>query len=78
TYIRSLAHDLGEVVGTGAHLSALHRVQVGPYRDDSSVELEGVKPENLVPLIQALTPMPMAELSEVQVDHVRHGRAINL
>jgi tRNA pseudouridine55 synthase len=78
TYVRSLAHDLGDLVGVGAHLSALHRVKVGPYFDDTSVLLEEVDEEKLVPLIQALTPMPMAELNEVQVDHVRHGRAVNL
>lgn len=32
TYIRSLAHDLGEVLGTGAHLSKLTRVRSGPFR----------------------------------------------
>lgn len=78
TYVRSLAHDLGEAVGCGAHLSALHRLRVGPYQDEASVELEAVSREKLVPLIQALTPMPMADLNEAQVDHVRHGRAVVL
>lgn len=31
TYIRSLAHDMGELLGCGAHLSALTRVQNGTY-----------------------------------------------
>ena len=31
TYIRSLAHDMGQVLGCGAHLSALTRVQNGAY-----------------------------------------------
>src|SRR5690606_25457568 len=30
-YVRSLAHDLGQVLGVGAHLSALKRTQVGPF-----------------------------------------------
>ncbi|MFN6176362.1 MAG: tRNA pseudouridine(55) synthase TruB [Flavobacteriales bacterium] len=32
TYIRSLAHDIGQVLGSGAHLSALRRTAIGPYR----------------------------------------------
>lgn len=78
TYVRSLAHDLGAAIGCGAHLSALHRSRVGPYRDESSVELEEVGSEKLVPLIEALTPMPMAELNDAQVEHVRHGRVVVL
>lgn len=31
TYIRSLAHDIGQVLGCGAHLSALRRVRIGVY-----------------------------------------------
>lgn len=32
TYIRSLAHDIGQVLGCGAYLSALRRTAIGPYR----------------------------------------------
>jgi tRNA pseudouridine55 synthase len=32
TYIRSLAHDIGQVLGCGAHLSALRRTAIGEYR----------------------------------------------
>ncbi len=38
TYIRSLVRDLGEILGTGAHLTALCRTRIGPYR------LEEAKP----------------------------------
>ncbi len=32
TYIRSLAHDIGQVLGCGAHLSQLRRTAIGTYR----------------------------------------------
>ncbi|MGE5423753.1 MAG: tRNA pseudouridine(55) synthase TruB [Syntrophothermus sp.] len=40
TYIRSLARDIGEALGSGAHLTALTRTRIGPYhlRDAYSVE----------------------------------------
>ena len=32
TYIRSLAHDIGRALGTGAHLGSLRRTSIGPFR----------------------------------------------
>ncbi len=39
TYIRSFAHDLGLRLGIGAHLNALQRTQIGPYRLEESFEI---------------------------------------
>jgi tRNA pseudouridine55 synthase len=39
TYIRSLAHDLGQLLGCGAHLAALRRTSVGPYTLAEAVPL---------------------------------------
>ncbi len=39
TYIRSLAHDLGAALGTGAHLIALRRTIVGPFGLDQAIGL---------------------------------------
>ena len=40
TYIRSLAHDLGQKLGTGAFLSALRRTRIGQYCVENAVSLE--------------------------------------
>lgn len=40
TYARTLAHELGREVGTGAHLESLRRVQIGPFDLDRAVTLE--------------------------------------
>ncbi|MGS2740777.1 tRNA pseudouridine(55) synthase TruB [Sinomicrobium sp. M5D2P17] len=40
TYIRSLAHDFGKALGSGAHLSSLRRTGIGEYRADNSVSPE--------------------------------------
>lgn len=37
TYIRSLAHDFGHALNSGAHLSALRRTAIGPYRVDEAL-----------------------------------------
>ncbi|MBS1765937.1 MAG: tRNA pseudouridine(55) synthase TruB [Acidobacteria bacterium] len=44
-YVRSLARDLGRVLGCGAHLSALHRTAIGPWRDTPGV----ITGESLIP-----------------------------
>jgi tRNA pseudouridine55 synthase len=40
TYIRSLAEDIGEKLGTGAYLSALRRTAVGKYHIQSAIEMD--------------------------------------
>ena len=39
-YIRSLAHDLGQQMGCGAHLASLRRVAAGPFCADAALSLE--------------------------------------
>ena len=36
TYIRSLAHDMGKALGSGAYLSSLRRTKIGPYNVDNA------------------------------------------
>lgn len=40
TYIRSLAFDFGQAVGSGAHLTALRRTKIGDYSVDKAIEVE--------------------------------------
>lgn len=78
TYIRSLAHDLGQAIGSGAHLTGLHRSHVGRFHVDQATALEHATPDMLIPLHEALPPMPMVTLNETQVGHIREGRQIGL
>jgi len=40
TYVRSIAHELGEKIGCGAHLYALRRTEIGPFHVDRAIPLE--------------------------------------
>jgi tRNA pseudouridine55 synthase len=42
TYIRSLAHDLGQAVGSGAYLSRLRRTQTGGFSVEDAWEMEAL------------------------------------
>lgn len=37
TYVRKLIHDIGEVLGTGAHMRELRRVRTGPFKEDETL-----------------------------------------
>ncbi|OQX48471.1 MAG: tRNA pseudouridine(55) synthase TruB [Candidatus Sedimenticola endophacoides] len=43
TYIRTLAEDIGEVLGCGAHVAALRRTGLGPYREADMVTMERIE-----------------------------------
>ncbi len=85
TYIRSLAHDLGERSGYGAHLCALVRTRSGPFRLADSITLEqlaeaaaqGSVGEYLYPADMAVEQYPTITLDEETAARVRHGNAFS-
>ena len=78
TYVRTFAHDLGHKIGCGAHLTGLVREGVGRFTLQDTVPLHEASPTNLVPLSQALLPMPIFKLTEDETHHVREGRQIRI
>ena len=49
-YVRSLARDLGQKLGTGGYLSALQRTKVGPYGIKQAVTIEEADEKNILPI----------------------------
>lgn len=84
TYIRSLAHDLGEAIGCGAHVVALRRLASGPFTVADAVtwsELsEGATAwrGRVLPLAAAVVDLPAARLDEQALRAVAHGQPIVL
>ncbi|HUN87684.1 MAG TPA: tRNA pseudouridine(55) synthase TruB [Terriglobales bacterium] len=86
TYVRSLAHELGEKLGCGAHLTCLRRAMSGEFRLEDSVTPEAleaaakddtaqqlfVHPRRLLP------ELPCVTADEENVAKIRNGRAVNL
>ena len=76
TYVRSLAHDLGQQLGCGAHLDSLRRVRSGDFSVEHAVPLEHATAENIVPLEDLLPRLPRIEIeTELSENRVRHGNA---
>jgi tRNA pseudouridine55 synthase len=76
TYIRSLARDVGEALGCGAHLVALTRTAVGPFRLEEAVPAERVTAADIRPATLLVQGLPSRELVPAERDAVVHGRAI--
>jgi tRNA pseudouridine55 synthase len=78
-YVRSLAHDLGERLGTGAHLQALRRTGSGSLTLDDAIELEkaerdpGAAAARMVPLRRLLADVPAVVLTPLGVQHATNG-----
>jgi tRNA pseudouridine55 synthase len=76
TYIRSLAHDLGAMLGTGAHLSALTRTAAGPFSLDQAIGLAGLATSwlpHLRPIDEALADWPRAVIPAADRIRVLNG-----
>jgi tRNA pseudouridine55 synthase len=78
-YARSVAHELGELAGCGAHLSSLRRTQAGPFTLAQSLAIDELKTLSLAE-IEARLPHPrtlLPEMPSVIVDEQTAGRIRN-
>lgn len=83
TYVRTLAADIGEVLGCGAHLSALRRTRIGDLdlaQAISLADLEALLPEHrvarLAPADALLARVPVVQLDALEAERVLHGQGI--
>src|SRR5262249_44354040 len=77
TYVRSLAHDLGQRLGCGAHLESLRRLRSGDFGIDRAVPLDSARVEDVISMDTVLQNWPRVEVSHVEEQRVRHGNPIS-
>lgn len=83
TYVRSLARDLGEVLGVGAHLTRLRRTAVGRFRVEHAVTLgepdaAAVAASALLNPLEAVGHLPRWEVGEDAAAALAHGRSVEV
>ena len=87
TYVRSIAEDLGQALGCGAHVKALRRVQAGPFKESQLVSLDTLEAlkesedyaamdELLQPMDVALMHLPEVTLVESSTFYMMQGQAV--
>ena len=80
-YVRSLAHDIGQALGCGAHLEALRRTRVGRFRVEDGLTLDRVESEgagHLVAPSDLLGHLPAVVLTAEGVVRASHGNALGI
>lgn len=84
TYIRSLAHDIGRLLGCGAHLSALCRTGVSHFSVDQAHALSTLaspagQPMDkfVVPMADCLPFLPRIQADSVLEEKIRYGRKLS-
>ena len=87
TYIRTIADDLGQELGCGAHIIKLHRTQAGVFEEAdciSSKELAMEKAsmgldkidQHLIPMDQAILDLPEVKLPSSTASYVKNGQSV--
>ena len=87
TYIRTIADDLGQELGCGAHVIELRRTQAGVFTEKDSISSEelALEKENrgldkidqfLIPMDRAIQDLPEVNLPSITASHVKNGQAV--
>ena len=84
TYVRSLANDMGNALGTGAYLVGLRRTKSGRFSLRDATPLRKLQEafqagnwyQFLIPAAEALADWPAVELNPDEVEEVRHGHRV--
>jgi tRNA pseudouridine55 synthase len=84
TYIRTLAHDIGQELGCGAHVAALLRTRSGPFSLEAALLFDAIEEEHkqgrlkqrVIPLAQAIGFLPLIEVGEAHALQISNGHVI--
>ncbi len=82
TYVRSIAHELGQALGCGAHLHELRRTRSGDFDISQArtiAQLEAIRaedaiPQILIPAAELLPSFPMVRVDPLTAGQIRQGR----
>jgi tRNA pseudouridine55 synthase len=84
-YVRSVAHELGQMAGCGAHLSSLRRTRAGAFALTQAITIDQLKQstpsdlEALLPHPRTLLPeMPAVTVDDQMSGRIRNGMQVNL
>jgi tRNA pseudouridine55 synthase len=84
TYIRALGRDLGQALGTCAHVTALRRLAAGPFTLANAISLDklamlghsAAASGHLLPIETALDDIPALALTEAEAYRLRRGQTV--
>ena len=89
TYVRSIAEDIGEAIGCGAHVIALQRLESGPFGIEDTYSMEALRQlresggmnaldKMLLPESSAVEGWPAVELTELTASYLKQGQPVQI
>ena len=83
-YMRSLARDLAEALGTVGHVAALRRIAVGPFTEAHAISLDSLQAlghipaasRHLLPVATALDDIPALAVTDSEASRLRCGQSV--
>lgn len=78
TYIRTLIHDLGQEVGSGAHMRTLRRTRAGGFGVEEAIALDTITSDALRPLVEMLPFLSRVDAADDVATWVANGRSLPL
>jgi len=78
TYVRTLAADLGHLLGGGAHLRELRRTAIGSFTLAEANSLETVSPDALLTPAEAMRDNPVVVVTDAERIDVGHGKVLTI
>jgi tRNA pseudouridine55 synthase len=84
TYVRTIASDVGELLGCGAHLGGLSRTRVGAFGLEQAASLEAIESARRdlssfgLPMLEALPRLPLLTVDEREEQSISTGGAIDV
>ena len=87
TYVRTLAEDIGQELGCGAHVVELRRLAAGSFTIDETISMEQLEvwaedkaqlDAQLLPVSSAVQDWPQVELTEVTASYIRQGQPVQI
>jgi tRNA pseudouridine55 synthase len=84
TYVRSIARDMGEILGCFGHVTVLRRLAVGNFTEETAISLDGLEklvqsaaPDQvLLPVETVLDDIPALAMTAEEVSRIRQGQTI--
>ena len=86
TYVRSIARDMGEILGCFGYISELRRTEVGVFSENNAISLDELEKIMLssdpdlyvLPVETVLDDIPALALTDDEIERIRHGQNIRL
>jgi tRNA pseudouridine55 synthase len=86
TYVRSIARDMGQILGCFGHISALRRTAVGPFTENNAISLDALEEmvqsagpdRSLLPVETVLDDIPVLAMTATEISRIRQGQTIRL